>query len=65
MFATVPNPIPARMKGLNRAEICDVNFQEFVTGWNGSAQPKPGSGDAISTVVRSMRRASASCSSRS
>ena len=32
MFATVPDPIPARMRGLNRAEICDVNFQEFVRG---------------------------------
>lgn len=32
MFARVPNPIPARMKGLNRAEICDVNFTEFVKG---------------------------------
>ena len=47
MFATVPNPIPARMKGLNRAEICDVNFQEFVRGWNGQAQPKPTPSDAI------------------
>ena len=47
MFATVPNPIPARMKGLNRAEICDVNFQEFVRGWNGQAQPKPAPFDAI------------------
>ncbi|HBN53518.1 MAG TPA: MFS transporter [Stenotrophomonas sp.] len=32
MFARVPNPIPARMKGLNRAEICDANFIEFVKG---------------------------------
>ena len=32
MFTTVPNPIPARMKGVNRAEICDVNFQKFVHG---------------------------------
>ena len=32
MFARVPNPIPARMKGLNRAEICDANFTEFVKG---------------------------------
>jgi len=32
MFARVPNPIPARMKGLNRAEICDTNFIEFVKG---------------------------------
>ncbi len=47
MFTTVPNPIPARMKGLNRAEICDVNFQEFVRGWNGHAQPKPAPDEAI------------------
>jgi 2-oxoisovalerate dehydrogenase E1 component len=32
MFARVPNPLPARMKGLNRAEICDTNFIEFVNG---------------------------------
>ncbi|WP_305804535.1 thiamine pyrophosphate-dependent enzyme [Stenotrophomonas sp. YIM B06876] len=32
MFASVPHPIPARMKGLNRAEICDFNFTEFVKG---------------------------------
>ena len=32
MFACVPDPIPARMKGLNRAEICDVNFIEYVNG---------------------------------
>ena len=32
MFARVPNPLPARMKGLNRAEICDANFVEFVKG---------------------------------
>ena len=30
MFAVVPDPIPARMKGLNRAEICDRNFVEAV-----------------------------------
>ena len=44
---TVANPIPARMRGLNRAEICDVNFQEFVRGWNGHAQPKPAPDEAI------------------
>lgn len=27
--------IPTRMKGLNRAEICDQNFTEFVKIWNG------------------------------
>ncbi len=47
MFNTVPNPIPARMKGLNRAEICDVNFQEFVRGWNGRADAGPADGEAI------------------
>ena len=47
MFATVPDPIPARMRGLNRAEICDVNFQEFVRGWQGQAQRKPAPGEAI------------------
>ena len=41
MFAVVPNPIPARMKGLNRAEICDVNFQEFVRDWNGIPRSAP------------------------
>ncbi len=47
MFAAVPNPIPARMKGLNRAEICDVNFQEFVRGWSGTAQSKPAPTESI------------------
>ncbi len=47
MFNTVPNPIPARMKGLNRAEICDVNFQEFVKGWSGTLQPAPAPDEAI------------------
>jgi 2-oxoisovalerate dehydrogenase E1 component len=27
------------MKGVNRAEICDVNFQEFVRDWNGMPMP--------------------------
>ncbi len=44
----VPNPIPARMKGLNRAEICDVNFQEFVRDFGGgTARTAPAPGDAI------------------
>ncbi|MBD8526925.1 thiamine pyrophosphate-dependent enzyme [Pseudomarimonas arenosa] len=40
-MAAIPNPIPARMKGLNRAEICDQNFIEFVQNWNGSVLPAP------------------------
>lgn len=39
--------IPARMKGVNRAEICDVNFQEFVRGWSGRADARPAPGEAI------------------
>ena len=41
MFAVVPDPIPARMKGLNRAEVCDANFIEFVQQWRGEAAPRP------------------------
>ena len=47
MFAAVPSPIPARMKGLNRAEICDVNFQEFVRGWDGRADARPAGDESI------------------
>ncbi|MFT3762729.1 MAG: thiamine pyrophosphate-dependent enzyme [Pseudoxanthomonas sp.] len=47
MFATVPNPIPARMKGLNRAEICDRNFVEFVQDWNGPVGTKPAATAAV------------------
>lgn len=47
MFAVVPDPIPARMKGLNRAEICDVNFTEFVRHWRGRAAPPPAPEDPI------------------
>ncbi len=46
-MSAVRNPIPARMKGVNRAEICDVNFQEFVRGWEGRATAKPSAGEAI------------------
>ncbi|MBS0567263.1 MAG: MFS transporter [Proteobacteria bacterium] len=32
----VAAPIPARHKNVNRAEVCDANFIEFVRGWNGT-----------------------------
>ncbi len=38
---TISNPIPARMRGVNRAEICDVNFSEFVRDWDGRVDAKP------------------------
>ena len=39
--------IPARMKGLNRAEICDQNFIEFVSEWNGRAHTAPAAGEPV------------------
>lgn len=47
MFATVPHPLPARMKGLNRAEICDTNFIEFVQSLSGGSQHRPSAEAAI------------------
>ncbi|HEU4773107.1 MAG TPA: thiamine pyrophosphate-dependent enzyme [Lysobacter sp.] len=40
-MSTVPTSIPARMRGLNRAEICDVNFTEYVEQWDGRAASPP------------------------
>ncbi|MGQ4659432.1 thiamine pyrophosphate-dependent enzyme [Lysobacter sp. F6437] len=40
-MSILPNRIPARMKGLNRAEICDVNFSEFVRDWDGEVDAAP------------------------
>ncbi|MEG3184813.1 thiamine pyrophosphate-dependent enzyme [Lysobacter erysipheiresistens] len=40
-MSILPNRIPARMKGLNRAEICDVNFSEFVRDWDGDVEAAP------------------------
>ncbi len=37
----VATPIPARHKNVNRAEVCDQNFQEFVRDWHGSVQARP------------------------
>jgi 2-oxoisovalerate dehydrogenase E1 component len=34
--------IPARQRGLNRAEICDQNFIEFVREWRGEVHPANG-----------------------
>jgi 2-oxoisovalerate dehydrogenase E1 component len=39
------NPIPARHKNVNRAEVCDQNFLEFVRDWPGSARAR-GTADA-------------------
>ncbi len=47
MTPAIPNPIPARMRGVNRAEICDVNFQEFVRDWHGDVDATPSAGEPI------------------
>ncbi len=39
--------IPARMKGLNRAEICDQNFTEFVQQWNGKVDGRPAPAEPV------------------
>ncbi|MCJ0824643.1 thiamine pyrophosphate-dependent enzyme [Luteimonas sp. 50] len=51
-MSATSKPIPARMRGLNRAEICDVNFQEFVRDWRphdgmGGPGTRPAAGEAI------------------
>ncbi|PNS07787.1 thiamine pyrophosphate-dependent enzyme [Solilutibacter silvestris] len=47
MFAAIPNPVPARMKGVNRAEVCDVNFTEFVKAWDGQKDVRPTADEPI------------------
>jgi len=39
--------IPARHKNVNRAEVCDQNFTEFVQAWDGLVQDKPGDDDPV------------------
>ncbi|MBX3688040.1 thiamine pyrophosphate-dependent enzyme [Dokdonella sp.] len=40
-------PIPARHKNVNRAEVCDQNFIEFVQGWSGSPQRAPRGDESV------------------
>jgi 2-oxoisovalerate dehydrogenase E1 component len=46
-MAAATAPIPARMKGLNRAEICDQNFTEYVQGWRGEVRPRPAADEPV------------------
>lgn len=41
-------PIPARHKNVNRAEVCDQNFIEFVQGWSGSPRRAPRGDESVS-----------------
>src|SRR5690348_16460498 len=43
----IPNPIPARHKNVNRAEVCDQNFVEFVQGWAGTQHRVPRADEAV------------------
>ena len=46
-MAAIPNPIPARHKNVNRAEVCDANFVEFVQGWHGEKRRAPRADEAV------------------
>jgi 2-oxoisovalerate dehydrogenase E1 component len=46
-MAAIPNPIPARHKNVNRAEVCDANFVEFVQGWHGEKHRAPRADEAV------------------
>src|SRR5690606_28107049 len=41
------NPIPARHRNVNRAEVCDQNFSEFVQGWTGHPRRAPRADEAV------------------
>ncbi|MBS0465270.1 MAG: MFS transporter, partial [Proteobacteria bacterium] len=43
----IAQPIPARHKNVNRAEVCDQNFIEFVQQWHGHPQPRPSADEAV------------------
>jgi 2-oxoisovalerate dehydrogenase E1 component len=47
MSAVPSPPIPARHKNVNRAQVCDENFVEFVRGWKGQARRKPAPGEPV------------------
>ena len=46
-MAAAPNLIPARQKNVNRAQVCDENFTEFVRHWHGKPQRKPKPDEAV------------------
>src|SRR4249920_1915542 len=46
-MAAAPNLIPARQKNVNRAQVCDENFTEFVRGWQGRPRHKPQPHEAV------------------
>jgi len=43
----IATPIPARHKNVNRAEVCDQNFAEFVQNWSGTPRRAPRADEAV------------------
>ena len=41
MSAVPATLIPARQRNVNRAQVCDENFTEFVRAWDGAARRRP------------------------
>jgi 2-oxoisovalerate dehydrogenase E1 component len=53
----IPNPIPARHRNVNRAEVCDRNFIEFVQEWRGDvARDAAATADAVLPGSRCTRQ---------
>ena len=46
-MTAIAQPIPARHKNVNRAEVCDQNFIEFVQQWDGRVQHKPSLDESV------------------
>ena len=46
-MSALPNPIPARLKQVNRAEVVDGNFVEFVQGHAGARWERPVPSDPV------------------
>ena len=44
---SAPALIPARHKNVNRAEVCDRNFAEFVQNWSGTPRRAPRADEAV------------------
>ena len=40
-MSAASQPIPARQKNVNRAQVCDENFTEFVRSWQGKPAGRP------------------------
>jgi len=42
-----PSPVHARHRNVNRAEVCDQNFVEFVQNWRGESRRAPRADEAV------------------